>query len=273
MTNQHCVELTFEQADQIAILSLNRPTFANAFNSDMIIEITDSIEKVSKNRNCRLLIIRGHGKHFSGGADLNWMKESAKLSYQGNIDDAKTLSNMFIQLDMLDIPSIAVVQGAAFGGAVGLAACCDFVIASENSRFCLSEVKLGLIPAVILPYLLRKVPLGALKRLSLTASLIQGPEALRMGLVESCVKESELDQEIRKVINELLAAGPEAHKNLKTLFRSLAVKIDHENELTAQAIAAARSGKEGQHGLSSFFRKENPSWKSEVSQSWAVVKP
>ena len=182
-------DLSFHNIDSnnsIAILGLAREDSANAFNAEMMQEIVSNLDIVQKAENVRALVVHGKGKHFSAGADLGWMKKSAELSYDDNISDANNLTAMFEKLHNLPIPTVAVVCGAAFGGAVGLAACCDIVLCEKNSKICLSEVKLGLLPAVIFPYLAKRILPGQLKRLSLSARIFRGDEALLFGFADRC---------------------------------------------------------------------------------------
>ena len=167
---------TSDPEQTIAVLRLARPQAANAFNEEMMLEISAHLKAVREQTGCRALILHGQGKHFSAGADLNWMKSAAEQSPADNRAGSETLSRMFAALAELPLPTIAVATGAAYGGAVGLIACCDYTIALEKARFCLSEVRLGLIPAVILPHLKRRMRPAALRRLSLSASVFDAAE-------------------------------------------------------------------------------------------------
>ncbi|MCX6124494.1 MAG: enoyl-CoA hydratase-related protein, partial [Proteobacteria bacterium] len=168
--------------DSLAILILNRPSHANSFSAQMMEEITFHLETVGRREDCRCLLITGAGKHVSGGADLSWMQASAKLSYNENIKDAARLTSMFESVYHLQMPTVAAIRGAVYGGALGLIACCDFAVAHDQARFCLSEAKLGLLPAVIMPYLARKMRLGQLRRHSLTGRIFSALEAQQFGL-------------------------------------------------------------------------------------------
>lgn len=259
-----------ESKDLIAILTLNVPEKANAFSGEMLELITESLGKVSQKESIRALVVNGAGKHFSAGADLSWMKASAKLGYEENIEDAKKLTAMFEALYHFPLPTIALVKGATFGGAVGLVACCDITLADEKAKFCLSEVKLGLLPAVILPYLTRRMLPGALRRLSLTARVFSGLEAKEAALVDRTFEsESELEV-IRDELNHILAAGPCAIKSLKALHRTVEEKFRKQTSDTAEAIAKARIGDEAQGGLTAFFEKKSPKWVLKLSDEWTL---
>ncbi len=243
---------------RIARLELNRPEQANAFSSEMMVEITDHIKALTLMTDVRALVITGSGKHFSAGADLNWMKTSAKLSYEENVKDASKLLEMFDSIANLTMPKIALIRGAAYGGAVGMIACCDYAIAAQDAKFCLSEVKLGLLPAVIAPYLLRKMKSGMLKRFALTGMVFSARDAFDSGLVE--IVTDSPDQKLAEELNLLLACSPTAQISINQLFTLLREDALRQSHQTVEAIAKARTGKDGQDGLSCFFSKTEPPW-------------
>ncbi len=247
----------------VATLTLNRPDQANAFSAAMMDEITAHCASLSRQTDVRVLVLTGSGKHFSAGADLSWMQAAAKLSFDENIKESERLRSMFEGLAGLTIPKVAAIRGAVYGGAVGLVACCDFAVASDTAKFCLSEVKLGLLPAVIAPYLLRKMKPGQLRRLALTGKVFSGAEALDCGLAE--VVSSDLDSALRTEINALLAGGPEAQKAINNLFDTLRAKNNPQGDDTVRAISKARAGAEGQAGLGSFFTKSTAPWIRTIS--------
>ena len=254
----------------IAVISINRPEAANAFNADVMNLITGHLSKIASNPSVRALVVRGKGKHFSAGADLSWMQESAKLSLSENITDSKKLTAMFEALANLDVPTIAVVKGAAYGGAVGLTAACDFVIATDTARFCLSEVKLGLLPAVILPYLARKMPSGDLKRFALSARVFGADEAKESNLVQRVCGAEEINDVLRDELSYILKSGPQAQARLKKLFRETNEQNNKQGDYTVKEIAEARSGEEGQQGLSAFFDKSTPPWSLSLPEDWTL---
>lgn len=273
--SEKSVDLTFFEiegtSDKIALLALAREASANAFNAEMMQQITECLWNIESSQNIRALVVYGKGKHFSAGADLGWMKNSAKLTYDENIKDSHHLTDMFEKLFNLPIPTIAAVSGAAFGGAVGLAACCDVVLAEESAKFCLSEVRLGLLPAVIMPYLAKRIHPGQLKRLSLGARLFKGSEALTYGLADRTFKSEELNSVLIEELNALLVGGPKSQKLLKKLHRDLHNRSYAQGDYTAVAIATARSGEEGQAGLNAFFAKESSPWTCTISENTKLI--
>ena len=255
--------------DEFATLFLNRADAANAMSAELMDAITTSLTEVQQRHTCRALIIGGKGKHFSAGADLNWMKASAQLSHQENIVDAQRLTAMFETLAGLSIPTISVVRGAAYGGAVGLVACCDVSIAVDSAKFCLSEARLGIAPAVIMPYLARKMHPGQLRRLSLSAQVFSGSEAKEFGLVEQVGSDAQLDAIVRQELNALFTCGPIAQAEIKTLIEDVKKNGGKQGSYTADVIAKLRTGSEGQAGLTAFFAKTPPPWNLSVSDSWS----
>lgn len=261
--------------DRIAVMTLNRPDVSNAFNGETIDEISRHLETVrSQSGECRLLCIRGAGKHFSGGADLEWMRRSSKLSYEENVAEAGRLSGIFSQLYEFPVPTMAIVHGASFGGAVGLIACCDFAVAVDSAKFCLSEVKVGLVAAVILPYLSIKVHPGDLKRFVLTARVFNSEEALRSGLVQRVVPEAGLAEAVREEIGAMLQGEPGIQRIFKENHRRLlggAGNSWREGErIGIETIALARTSATGQAGIDAFLNKRAPDWVRKLPQDWVL---
>lgn len=248
-------------------LLLNRPDKANAFNGEMIREITDAIHTAKNHPRVRFLVLRGAGKHFSAGADLGWMKNSASLSYQENLREAQTLREMFIALRDFPAPTMAVVHGAIYGGAVGLAATADITIAPRDARFCLSEVQVGLLPAVIAPFLQLKLSPGTVRHLGLTGKVFSGEEAKSLGLVQVLTQTEELYQTWQEEGNHILKGGPQAQKAYKILLRELSRKNGKNDAatLTTEAIARVRTQPEGQAGLKSFLEQSTPPWREKLA--------
>jgi len=258
--NYHAITLSV--ADHVAWLTLNRPEVHNAFDDRMIAELLDALAAVRNNNQVRVLVLRSEGKNFSAGADLGWMRSMAAKDYDENIADAAELSRLMQELDELPQPTIALVQGAAFGGAVGLAACCDIALATPASSFCLSEVKIGLIPAVISPYVMRAMGTRQARRYMLTAERFSAEEALRIGLVHDVA--DDLQQAAKPLIEALINNSPAAVAAAK----SLAMAVDQQplnantRQLTIERIAEIRVSAEGQEGLSAFLEKRAPNWKT-----------
>ena len=200
----------------IATVTLNNPDKHNAFDDAIIAGLTNTFNQLNEDDNVRVVILASTGKSFSAGADLGWMKRMASYSYEENLADANALADMLYALNFMQKPTIAKIQGAAFGGAVGLASCCDIVVASNKASFCLSEVKLGLIPATISPYVVAAMGLKASRRYFQTAERFFADKAQQLGLVDEVVELTELDQAVNQVVDSLLANGPEAVKQAKT---------------------------------------------------------
>lgn len=256
--------------DLLGVMTLNRPDTFNAFNDQMIQQITEHAAAVGKKSDVRVLIIRAKGKHFCAGADLAWMQAAAGLSYEQNVEDALKLQRMFEALDEVPVPVIVTTHGMAMGGAVGLAAIGDVVIATEDARFCLSEVKLGLLPAVILPYVARRMHAGAFRRYGLTARVFGAAQARDAGLVDVVVSENTLQQTLHEELQHICAASPDAQAQLKQLYRTTRQNGLAQSYSTAEAIAMARTSPYGQAGLKSFFAKSDAPWKLQLSDGWRL---
>lgn len=249
----------------VVTLTMNRPDRHNAFDDTMIAELQQALDGIDKNESIRLLVLRAAGKSFSAGADLNWMSRMAEYDDQQNRADSMQLAQMMKSLNSLSKPVIAVVQGASFGGGVGLVACCDIAIASTAASFCLSEVRLGLIPAVISPYVIGAIGERQARRYFLTAEKFDAAQALSIGLIHQLVDQEVLDKTVENVITELLRGGPAAQSAAKDLIHHvsrLAVD-DRLIEFTAEKIADIRSSAEGREGLSAFLQKRSASWNKE----------
>lgn len=245
----------------IATLSLNRPDVHNAFDDGLIAELNAAIAAYSKHPDVRLLVIRGEGKSFSAGADLGWMKRMASYSREDNLADARELERLMRSLHEFPKPTLAIVQGAAFGGAVGLVSCCDIAIASDNASFSLSEAKLGLAPAVISPYVIAAIGARQAARYFLTAERFSAETAKMLGLVQEVTSPDALEQCAGNMIDTLLANGPIALMACKALIRQVAAATSPEiAAYTTELIANLRTSQEGQEGLTAFFDKRAPAW-------------
>lgn len=245
-----------------ATLWLNRPDKNNAFNAQMIGELIRAIDAIGTDKTLRFLLLRGRGKHFSAGADLAWMQASAKLDYNANLNDARELAELMYNLNALPIPTLAVVQGAAFGGAVGLVSCCDMAIGSEESLFSLSEVRIGLAPAVISPFVVQALGERAARRYALTAERFDGQRARELGLLAEAYPAAELEAQVEGWVNNLLLNSPQAMQASKDLLREVAsgVLSPALRRSTENAIARIRVSPEGQEGLNAFLEKRTPAW-------------
>ncbi|MDO6427276.1 enoyl-CoA hydratase/isomerase family protein [Thalassotalea sp. 1_MG-2023] len=246
----------------VATVTLNNPDKHNAFDDKIIDTLKRLFIDIAKRNDIRIMILAANGKNFSAGADLAWMKRMANYSYEENVSDANNLAQMLYALNFLPQTTIAKVQGAAFGGAVGLASCCDIVIASDRASFCLSEVKLGLIPATISPYVVAAIGQKAARRYFQTAERFYADKANQLGLVDEVVTLEALDNAVNEMVSTLLANGPEAVQQAKQLALDVAYQ-DIDNKLlgiTSERIAAIRVSKQGQEGLNAFFEKRQPQW-------------
>lgn len=252
-----------EVADNgVARITLTRAKVHNAFNDTLIGELTDSLTGLASDRRVRFVILAAQGRSFSAGADLNWMKRMADYSQEENLADAHALARLMRTLNDLPKPTLALVQGPAFGGGVGLVACCDIALVAETASFCLSEVKLGLIPAVISPYVVAKVGVSAARRYFLTAERFSAQEALRLGLVHEVVPDEQLEGRGERLVKALLEGGPEAQSAAKALIAAVAQRPpdDAVVEETARRIAEVRAGDEARDGIGAFLAKSKPGW-------------
>jgi methylglutaconyl-CoA hydratase len=250
---------------KVAILELSRPEKHNAFDSHVINELIQCIEHAN-GLDIRALVLKTEGKHFSAGADLGWMKSMAGNNYDENVADSEQLAKLMHVLASSPHPTLCLVQGAAFGGALGLIACCDIAVATSNAKFCLSEVKLGLIPAVISPYVIKAIGERQARRYFLTAEVFMAEKALDMGLIHEIDDDLAAAQE--QFVELLLNNGPAAVKSAKSLINEVANQdIDAELILhTAKRIAEIRVSEEGQEGLTAFFDKRAPNWQTAAKQ-------
>lgn len=246
----------------IATVTLNAPEKHNAFDDETIAALHDSFSALASNAEVRAVVLASEGKSFSAGADLNWMKAMAGYDYARNETDARALADMLHALYSLPQPTIARVQGAAFGGGVGLVSCCDIAIASSAASFCLSEVKLGLIPATISPYVIRAMGERAARRYSMSAERFDATTALQLGLVSQVVEADALSATVTALCETLCANGPQAVRAAKQLVADIAGQPIDETMLadTSRRIAAIRVSPEGQEGLGAFLNKRPPAW-------------
>jgi len=254
--------IEFEQKNDLGIVWLNRPQIHNAFNETMIAEVIDVFETISKMQDIRVAILRGRGKSFCAGADLNWMRDVAKYSYEENYKESLNLSRCFYTIYTCEKPTIAIVHGAAIGGANGLLAACDFVYADDNTTFSLSEVKIGIVPACISPYVTKRVGEYGSKELMITGKRFKGPEAEHHQLVNKSLSAEELEAHVNGVIDLLRTSGPKAITQCKNLIFNIANKetIEEALESTARMIAEIRASEEGQEGMAAFLEKRKPNW-------------
>jgi methylglutaconyl-CoA hydratase len=261
MDNNHI--LSHIREDGVATVTLNRADVHNAFNDALIADMTGALRRLGADDKVRAVVLRAEGKSFSAGADLGWMQKMANYGHEENLRDASALAELMRTLNFLPKPTVARVQGAAFGGGVGLAACCDIAIASETAAFSLSEVRLGLIPAVISPYVVAAIGERSARRYFLTAERFDAAEALRIGLVHQVVPAREIDAAVDAILARLSEGGPAAQRATKDLIFAVAHRpvdaaLIHD---TAQRIANIRASSEGREGLAGFLEKRKPAWR------------
>lgn len=259
--SQHYTEISIDSRG-VANLILNRPEVHNAFDDQMIAELIRVLDQLAADDKVKVLTLSARGKNFSAGADLNWMRSMAQKNYQQNLDDANELAALMHKLDNFPKPTIALVQGAAFGGAVGLVACCDMALAEQGASFCLSEVKIGLIPAVISPYVMRALGERQCRRYFLTAERFNADNALTLGLLHQVVAAGELGSQAEMLINSLLQNSPAAVTSAKQLIQHIYQRPINAELIadTTAAIASIRVSAEGQEGLTAFLEKRKPGW-------------
>jgi methylglutaconyl-CoA hydratase len=246
----------------VATVLMDRPDVHNAFDDRLIAELTAVFGRLGADPAARVIVLAASGRSFSAGADLNWMKRMAAYSGDENVADARGLAGLMRTIERLPKPVIARVQGAAFGGGVGLVACCDIAVAAREAVFCLSEVRLGLIPAVISPYVVRAIGARAARRYFLTAERFGAEEACRLGLVHQVTDAAALDAAVSALCAQLLKGGPVALGSAKDLIFAVSDRpVDNAVvEDTARRIAAQRAGAEGREGVAAFLEKRPPSW-------------
>lgn len=245
--------LRIEHEDAVLRVAMARPERRNAFDAALIDELAAAFADVG---DVRAVVLSGDGPSFSAGADVEWMRSSVDLSYDENVADALRLRAMLEAIDSCPAPVVCRVHGHALGGGCGLVACCDIVVAEPTAQFAFSEVKLGIVPAVISPFALAKIGTGAARRYFVTGERFAAAEALRIGLIHEVA--DDLDGAVERVVRELLSAGPSAARAAKELARSA-----QPAEETARRIAAHRTSAEGQEGLRAFLEKRAPSWRDD----------
>ncbi|MBI9039117.1 MAG: enoyl-CoA hydratase/isomerase family protein [Bacteroidales bacterium] len=254
--------IEFELKDNLGTIWLNRPEKHNAMNAEMISEIIDCVSEINNISEVRILFIRGRGKSFCAGADLNYMKGIAEFGYEENYLDSLQLAKCFNVIYTCKKPTIAVVQGAAIGGANGLLAACDFVFCTDETKFAFAEVKLGITPATISPYVAKRIGEFGSRDLMLTGRRFLGKEAEHYRLVNKSLPENEIEEHINKTIKILMTSGPEAMAACKELIYNISNKYSFDDSIdyTARLIAELRASKEGQEGMASFLEKRKANW-------------
>ena len=254
--------LIISVANQIGRITLNRPDVRNAFNDDVIAELTEAFKDMGSRPDVRCIVLAAEGSAFCAGADLNWMRRMADYSYDENLADAGKLAAMLHTIAVCPKPTVARVQGDVYAGGTGLVAACDMAVASDLAQFCVSEVKIGLIPATISPYLIRAMGVRAAQRYWLTAERFSAAEAHRIGLVSEVTSIEMLDAAVDKLCKQLCLASPDAVRATKKLIDAVVGKpMTHELIAhTVKEIAVIRSTPQGKEGVQSFLQKRLPNW-------------
>jgi len=260
--------LLVDHDNGVTTLTLNKPAINNAFDDEIISLLIMALDDCRLNDDVKVVKLTGAGKHFSAGADLNWMRRMADLDYSENREDAGQLARLMSTLYHLNKPTVAEISGASYGGAVGLIACCDIAIASEKSSYCLSEVKIGLIPAVISPYVVKAMGERQARRYFISAEVISSEQALKHNLIHETVPAEKLTTRVDEIISSLLNNGPIAMGISKALVQKVAnEKLDDNlNHFTRDLIAQVRVSEEGQEGLTAFLEKRPAHWIKSVSK-------
>ena len=251
-----------DRAPGVAQVTMARPAVFNAFDEAMIAELDAAFARLSEDEAVRVVVLAGDGRHFSAGADLQWMQRASTATLEWNVADARRFAGMLARIEACPKPTVARIQGAALGGGVGLAAACDIAVAAENASFSVSEARFGILPAVIGPYVTNAVGKRQARRLALTTERIDATAAHAMGLVQHVAPLEGLDAAVDAVVKDLLAGGPAAQREIKTLFAQLEVgPISPEvRELTAQTIARVRGTDEAREGFAAFLAKRPARW-------------
>jgi len=253
--------VNYSMQDRIAVVTLQRPQVRNALNTQLIQELTDVFTELSTNDHLHGVVLTGDGSAFCAGADIQMMRESITLDEEQNISDALRVADMLHTINIFPCPVVARVNGDAVGGGIGMVAVCDIVIAAEKARFTFSEVKLGIAPAVVSPYVIRKIGETNARALFVTGERFSANRAHTLGLVHAVVPLEQLDDAVQNALNELLSSGPQAIRASKALALNVgSMDYDHARHYTAETIARLRVSEEGQEGLSAYLEKRKPRW-------------
>lgn len=245
----------------VARVTFNRPEVHNAFNDKMIEELTHVFKDIHGREDVRVVVLTGEGKSFSAGADINWMRKVKDYSFEENLQNSLKLADLFYFIYSLPKPTIARVNGAAIGGGTGLVAVCDIAIASSVAKFSFSEVKLGLVPACISPYVIRKCGEGRTREFFLTGERLSAEKALSAGLVNQVVQPEKLDEAVEDLVSQLLSSGPQAIGVCKELLENVpSLNFEEGKEYTARVLSGLRISDEGQEGTKAFLEKRKPRW-------------
>ena len=255
------IVVTKKESEAVLWISFNRPEVHNAFNSEAILEMTAAFDSVISDDSVRVVVLTGEGKSFCSGADINWMREIIDYSFDQNLEESLQLAEVLYKIYTLPKPTIAMVNGAAIGGGTGFLSVCDIAVAAEEAKFGLSEVQIGLVPAAISPYVIRKIGESKAREYFLTGHRISAQKAAEIGLINEVVPGNKLEERIEELIEKFLASGPEAIASCKELILNVPhMSLEDVKEYTALMIASLRISDEGQEGMSAFLEKRKPRW-------------
>ncbi len=245
----------------IARVSFCRPEVHNAFNDTLIYEMTDLFSSLKQDKNLRVIVLTGEGKSFCAGADLNWMRRVKDYSFEKNLEESLALANLFWLIYSMPVPVVGRINGAAIGGGTGFVSVCDIAVAAESAKFSFSEVKIGVVPACIGPYVIRKIGEGKAREFFISGERLTAADAYRIGLVNRYYSDDKLYEEIEALIKTVLSSGPNAIKMAKELISNVPhMTPDQFRPYTAEMIARLRKSDEGQEGMDAFLNKRKPNW-------------
>ena len=256
--------LKYDKDGRIGRVSFCRPEIHNAFNGTVITEMSHLFSELAKDDDLRVILLTGEGKSFCAGADLNWMREVITQSFEQNLAESNALANLFYQIYAFKRPVVGRINGAAIGGGTGFVAVCDIAVAARSAKFSFSEVKIGVVPACIGPYVIRKMGEGKARELFITGERMSAERAFEVGLVNKVVDDDQLDTEVENLIQSILSSGPEAVAMAKKLVSEVPLMTPSQfKPFTAEMIAKLRVSSEGQEGMDAFLNKRKPKWVTE----------
>jgi methylglutaconyl-CoA hydratase len=256
--------------DKVYWVTLNRPKLHNAFNQELIEQLVATFEKIASDDTARAVVLKGNGRSFSAGADINWMKEMRNYSLEDNIEDSKKLQNLFEVINNCPVPVITQAKGAVLGGGVGLVSVSDFVLAGHETIFGLTEVRLGLLPAVISPFVIDKIGVSHARSFFLSGKKFDAERAFAIGLIHYVAPNDQLDGEIKRVVKHFLRSAPSATRLAKELVKSVTSITDKDEraQYTAEMIAKVRASDEGKEGMSALLEKRRPAWVTGMGKTY-----
>ena len=263
--------IKYEKDGRIARVSFCRPEIHNAFNGTVISELSDVFHEIEKHEDIRVVVLTGEGKSFCSGADLNWMRSIIDQTFEENLIESNALADLFHQIHTFKRPVIGRINGAAIGGGTGFVAVCDIAIAARSAKFSFSEVKIGVVPACIGPYVIKKMGEGMARELFITGERMYADRAYEVGLINKVVDDDLLDDEVENLIHSILTSGPEAVAMAKKLVSSVSTMRPEEYKpFTAEMIARLRISKEGQEGMDAFLNKRKPAWAANKKENLSL---